>query len=602
VVRAAVLIGANRTGKLPVLNDAAEGARRMEEWCLSQGMARHRVQVFTDENGGTIDVRDIRLAVKKLVDSGSVEQLIVYFAGHGVNIRYGEYWLLTDAPEDASAAVNVEGSMVLARRCGIPHVVFISDACRTAAEGVQAQGITGTEIFPNDPVAGPESPVDIFFGTALGRPALEVKDPAVSSAVFKAVYTTALLDAISGKLPAVLESATLEGEQKHLVRPRPLKSLLLSELPRRVSALGLAAQVSQTPDARITSDDGAWLSSLSSLSSLSQVAATAAAPRGARPRARAPVPDMPDTPETRARRLLLSRLSAGPGAANAGEVPPTAAARAPMSRARARGANTAANANSAAPARRHVDTGCGFVVNGSAVAEALSAQAQVAVVSGATHQVRVDTPAPAANVLLRLQDGSGLLLPALSGFVTTVSIADEEVVDVAYEPSENSPGWTAFAPHEARLRDLRAVVSNAARDNAFRVDEHMAELLSLQMRYDGQMDPALALYAAYAFHELGMGERVQALAVALQAMVGMRFFDLELLSPRRDELTRGVDVARLPPVPMLARGWTFLSAYRMPLPEPLAGIERQLRPSLWTHFDRDGTDRLRDLILTRRLQ
>jgi hypothetical protein len=105
-------------------------------------------------------VSDIKRAIRKLVDDGDIEQLIVYFAIHGVNIRYGEYRLISDAPVDCSAAVNVEVSMALARRCGIPYVVFVSDACRIADKCVQAQGITGSEIFPNDPVSGPENPVD----------------------------------------------------------------------------------------------------------------------------------------------------------------------------------------------------------------------------------------------------------------------------------------------------------------------------------------------------------------------------------------------------------------------------------------------------------
>ena len=191
--RAAVLIGVNRTGKLPKLADAVEGARRMETWALAppQAMKRENVLLFTDERA-PISIGEIRRAIRDLVESGTIEQLIVYFAGHGVNIRYNEYWLLSEAPVDTSAAVNVDGSVALARYCGIPHVVFISDACRTAAEGVQALGITGGEIFPNDPVPGPEGSVDIFFGTTLGRPALEVKDPGDSSGAFEAIYTSTL--------------------------------------------------------------------------------------------------------------------------------------------------------------------------------------------------------------------------------------------------------------------------------------------------------------------------------------------------------------------------------------------------------------------------
>jgi Caspase domain len=141
VKRAAVLIGVDHSGDLPVLADAAQGARRMETWAHGQGM--DPIEVLTDESG-PVDIGAIKRAVQRIVDAGT-DQLIVYFAGHGVNIRYGEYWLLSDAPRDTQAAVNLAGSVVLAQYSSVPYVVFVSDACRSAAEGIRAQFVTGSE-------------------------------------------------------------------------------------------------------------------------------------------------------------------------------------------------------------------------------------------------------------------------------------------------------------------------------------------------------------------------------------------------------------------------------------------------------------------------
>ena len=66
-----------------------------------------------------------------------------------MNVRYNEYWLLSGAPDDPQEAVKVASSVALARYCGIPHVVLVSDACRTAAESIQAQNVEGSSIFPN---------------------------------------------------------------------------------------------------------------------------------------------------------------------------------------------------------------------------------------------------------------------------------------------------------------------------------------------------------------------------------------------------------------------------------------------------------------------
>ena len=114
---------------------AVSSAHAVEKWAQGQEFAS--VNVLTDE-AGPVTIQQIKSAIKAIVEKGTIEQLVVYFSGHGVNIRYGEYWLLSDAPDDTQAAVNVEGSVVLARRAGIPHVVLVSDACRTAAEGIQA--------------------------------------------------------------------------------------------------------------------------------------------------------------------------------------------------------------------------------------------------------------------------------------------------------------------------------------------------------------------------------------------------------------------------------------------------------------------------------
>lgn len=78
----------------------------------------------------------------------TVQQLIVYFSGHGVNMSRGELWLLTGAPDDPNAAVNIARSVELARTCGIRHVAMVSDACRTAAEGIQAQSVRGPRSSP----------------------------------------------------------------------------------------------------------------------------------------------------------------------------------------------------------------------------------------------------------------------------------------------------------------------------------------------------------------------------------------------------------------------------------------------------------------------
>ena len=207
MIRAGVFIGVDKTGNLQKLNDAADGARRMHEWAIKQGMAdRTHAKLITDAGGNRVNPDLIYDATKELIDGPGVDQLILYFAGHGVNISRGEYWLLTDAPGNSNAAVNVQGSVELARYCGIQHVVIISDACRVAPEGIQAQSVRGSNVFPNDAASDRAKPVDQFFACLLGRTAVELKDPAIAAGNYSALYTTALLAALSGEVPDLLES------------------------------------------------------------------------------------------------------------------------------------------------------------------------------------------------------------------------------------------------------------------------------------------------------------------------------------------------------------------------------------------------------------
>jgi Caspase domain len=256
MIRAGVFIGVDKTGDLQRLNDAAAGARRMHGWALDQGMTDlTHAKLITDADGQTVAPERIYDAIKELIDDPGVDQLVLYFAGHGVNINRGEQWLLTEAPVRASAAVNVAGSVELARYCGIQHVVVISDACRTAPEGIQAQNVRGLDVFPNEAASDRAKPVDLFFACFLGRTAAELKDPAVVAGNYTALYTSALLEALSGAHPDLLERATTPGDSSSYIRPRRLQSYLEQEIPRRVRAMRLQQKVNQNPDAIITSDE-----------------------------------------------------------------------------------------------------------------------------------------------------------------------------------------------------------------------------------------------------------------------------------------------------------------------------------------------------------
>ena len=595
--RAAVVIGVRKTGSLQPLQAVSSCVEWVKQWAEDQRFSR--IEVITDEQQ-PVTATTIKNTIKSIIDAGTFEQLIVYFAGHGVNIRYGEYWLLSGAPEDTQEAVNVEGSVVLARQCGLPHVVLISDACRTAAEGIQAQYVTGSEIFPNTGPGGEERCVDLFFASTLGKPALEVRDPADAARAYRAVYTDTLVEALRGTSEPPLERTT---PVKGYVRPWPLKRYLRDAVTRRLIALGVNPTITQTPDARITSDETAWLAELPLVPSRPISAdiprfdfvEDAGAERGgesfgfdasdeAIPNIDAEMVDESVVAETT---VPVSAAAAAQQMLREG-----LEGRAP----RAVDANVQdkdlLDAGLARTSRvfgpDHFETQCGIKSDGKDIRFAWSRIANLAQLS--PDLVRVESPAsPATNVLLELADGSGTVLPVIPDFLTTLTFdEDGELENVSYEPSANTWRWGEFQFRADTLRRLRAIIATSARLGVFHLEGEDAAKLAREIQQSKTVDPGMAIYAAYAYHDQQERQHLNEMLDYLRIDIGVTFYDLALLTRRLDSVG-----PVFPPYPMLAQGWSLLNAFGARLPSSLEGMQRHVVPSLWTTFDPAGVDQLR---------
>jgi len=645
MIRAAVLIGVNKTGELPELSDAVNAAKNMEAWALKQGMRRDQVLLFTDEQK-SVDVATVRKAIFKLIGSGTVEQLIIYFSGHGVNIRLGEYWLLSDAPVDASAAINLESCMRNAYYCPIPHVVFISDACRTAAEGIQAQNVTGSDIFPNDPIGKPSGAVDVFFATTLGKPSLEIKDIAISSNAFKAIYSAALLEALNGNIEKVISSELDVDRIKYFVRPYELTEWLHEELPKRIANSKLHVSVSQEPDARIMSRDKAWLAFIKEEPLISDnfIQKEEIWIGGGKFDATPLTSDdcmwegnvtgisgdsdndnpteiwMAPTPRVHSYTREANRFRA---TAPMARTLPSLFETAPMPLSNdellttlkheglRRGFNMKDRKQIAATIFSNEDAAwlsaaqCGLKLIGSNVAECLSAEKGIDIELSPDHQIgRINMISQVNNVFFRLADNSGMLLPAIRGFLMILTVDDGELIDLAYEPLLNTPTRLDFERHVAELDALRDIVSFLARNGIFRLDEKTGPKFLEMVQYENsKIDPALVLYAAYAYHDIKMLQRIEEMGISIKEILGFRFFDVELLSGAFNDNESDSFISNtsyFPLIPMLSKGWAILPAVKAPVPDELMALQPFLLPSLWTHFNPEGADRLRQFILTRR--
>jgi caspase domain-containing protein len=555
--RGVVLIGVARTGGgLPELQAVKSALDDIETWARScQQLPADRVRRLSDEHG-PVTAADVKAAVRELADAGDVEQLVVYFSGHGVNIGYNEFWLLSDAPDDAGAAVNVRGSAVLAEYCGFRHVVLISDACRSAAAGVIGQAMTGQAIFPNRGRGDSSTPVDVFYACTLGHPALEVAAP--GAATYTAIYTQVLVDALHGDPPDLVEVAAGTPDEG-FVWPVRLKKYLAGAVTGRLHAAGVPLTTFQTPDARVSAD-GAWLSRLSL--PLRDVHHDGTAPH---------VVEGPLV--SASRELVTASLAAG----TPGSAPAPAPVAAPAHDLLVR----SVDAVRAGPAEPD-DLDHALVVHGRRVVRAASPHGPATIDGdGATVRVTGD----ARLVVLEFDDGTCAMLPAPPGFVAGVLFDDDELLDVSYQPARSSWLRDAYEEKAAQLTDLRAVIASASKYGVFRLDDRSAAQLARQMHVARSLDLSLALYAGYAYDRLGDRERLQRLRLALAAHEpGIVWFDLDVLAqgrPLPDEVV-------VPLVPALSQGWAEATAVGAGDAALLATLQPLREPSLWTLFDRSA--------------
>ncbi len=606
--RAAILIGVQQAQTLPKLQAVWDGVRGMKEWALSQGIDKDLVRTITDETG-KVTPQQIKDAVSEFAGPGDLDQLIIYFAGHGVNVRRGEYWLLSDAIDDADAAVNVAGSVDLAR-CGvIPHVVFVSDACRTAAVGIQAGGITGSVIFPNKPVLGREKFVDLFFATLLGEPSVEIANPG-NAKKFRAVYTETLLEALRGQHPEITKPDSETGLR--LVRPWPLKQFLEKELPNRVhqATLGPSPR-DQQPDARLTSDpDGpnVWLSALK-LPEPTVTHPVHSRLRGSNRRAerRATLTQIELSRPQEAMRTVLtdsnSNIDEVLGVVRGIAVPPS-----PVGSQKRTDPNqqfvSDQNQQFADGVLRtaepfgpmHFESDCGFKIRGAKVTRCDDRQASAKLLDhGTLVRVKLHDGEPCVSVLLTLDNGHGVLLPAIRDFLATLTFDGLNLVDVAYEPSDNSYRWQEYQQRATELRNLRAVIASSSRLGTFRLEGTDAETLARRMQISKGIDPSLALYAAHAYRDQGNRQRIREMADYMQGDLNICLFDIALLAGLiKDPIVKS---KVFPFLPMLSQSWALMAAYEVDVPPLLKGMSRHVSTdSLWTLFDADGVGLISQVI------
>ncbi|MFK0690084.1 caspase family protein [Mesorhizobium sp. IMUNJ 23033] len=558
--RAAVVIGVDQPRGLPRLSGAASGARTFGNWLESEGFD---VKLFVDDQG-PVEIKPITDAMKELVNRPTLEQLVVYFSGHGCVLLDSERWLLSDAPEDSNAAITFLPCFARAQQFPIPNIVFISDACRSKPDTFGMAQISGSSLFPApELISTPFQPhIDTFFATMPGHTASEVSvEQSVSE--YEGIYTSAFLDAF--KRPTQQMILDLGGGLK-VVPNRKLEEFLFTEVRKRARARSI--QRPQFPQTNVTALDEMYIG---------RVAADAQIQESG-----APEPNVSDV--VRAALVAVD--------------PRLTTARADFSQdsidaiAEESGFTHARDAILLATFRQTPGSllTSGIRIIGAQVervAAAPGVRTELVVVEGQTI-VHVEYEGPAATVAIQFSDGNGTVAAGLRYFVANIVVDGGLVSSVSYDSEGNPPN--------DQIRRLQATVAAAARLGIFRIqgsgEERMRQAVELgnSLRMGKFADPTLGIYAAYAYNEAAFSDRVHSVAQLMRDDLGAQLFDVAMLA---GELTgRGPDLPAdiFPQCPMLSQGWNFLQAADVHLPVIYQSAQHYLLPALWTTFARPGMD------------
>ena len=569
----AVAIGVARAGSLPELPGAVNGAKEFHNWADKQG---YETYLVTDESE-EVTVQKLKAQIKKIIDEGEAERLVIYFAGHGIQPSINtQYWLLSRWEADSDEAVNCSLSFSNAQRSGISQIAVFADACRASAP--DAASVGGSSIFPKSVASAVTfSQWDHFLASRLGGSAQEVSAP--DSAKAYGIFTRCLMLALSGaaeeaitdRPPRVVTSETLAD---YLEKAVPLES------GETVGANVQAPEVS-----------AAWRSPRDIYLELTAPVA------GEQPRiwdrlkkphyqglktVSKPRPDFSDiedfskpraSEEFRAQKSQFSKQAL------------EAVAKAERRNERAAKENEALFAAS----QGQLETGHGLTLIGSEAVAVTVQRGQQANLfrQNSTANIRGHGEKP-LSILIELHNGNWIAGCILPEFVGTIVVKDSLAASVNYAPARDGRfpyesfgniapmlnRWTALM-HQGRFGDYKELEQIADQFHKYR-----------------HINPSLGIIAAYAYERRGDLSEIDKVASYFAQARQPVPFDVALLSTKpvrrtKRGLTVELDAGRRAVAgsfPLMTQGWSFLDREDDFVPSVLFEVRAGLLPALWTTF------------------
>ncbi|MDR6903863.1 caspase family protein [Rhizobium miluonense] len=563
--RGAVVIGVDKIQGLPVLH-ATDGANQVAQWLTGEGF---EVKLLLDTTT-KVTLQEIFDAVAEFVGRGNVSMLVIYFAGHGYMANVAaEWWMLSGAPANPNEAVSFLESVYLAKNCGIPNVVIISDACRSTPESLNAGSVRGGLIFPVVGLPSATCDVDRFMATCAGNRAYELPVAESVNQGYQGIFTGSFMDAFrrpDKDMVKPIRDGTL------VVPNRALKKYLQREVQKRAQDKSIILK--QLPDVEVTSDDMVYIGHAQA-----QV-------RASLPGTLLPIDTIVDFAFKKAGASFSNIDLNGENISPERELEVE---------------KQAADVGFTQTAQMVIDdghetslSGTGVYVSGNAVKYfALMGPSAADVTSDGFLNVEIKDRR-AENVLIRFNDGTGTVIPVISNYTTFVSLGDGgEINNVRYAPSKDNNLSSAYTQNQPRIKRLQSVFAAAAAYGTFRIEGPRSErrerdkYFREDIRIADGIDPTLSIYTGYIYADADLDTELREISAKLRDQLGIGLFDLELLSGALRQPSNAV----FPSFPMMAQGWSFLRVMGAQS-EQTTTLKPYLMKSPWTMFTLDGMEHL----------
>jgi len=583
----ALCIGVDFVGTMEPLNKAASSAKMFSEWAREQGYA---IELFVDSSMTKVGRRQILDRLREIIDSKRYEQLIIFFSGHGVlRTLQNEVWLLSEADFDGSEMIDVTGTIDMARRSGIPHVLIVSDACRTISRDFTFSLGQGN-IFPTQIPRSNTSVVDVMYGCRPGTPALELREDE-----WYGVFSDTLINVLNGKYPHLAKESA--GIPKYwYISGFELKYTLPRIVQGRVQDFD--PTLDQEPEIFVEySDPKPPISKFDKRPGVLISASGGPPPPFSTPDSMG-YPGFIEKSEYVSVQKILDKLGTSIG--NNEYIDMTTRMYEMLDKIR----NTGEIDKEFVRYSPFYPYTSRFVIKGVAVKQVLILGNPGWLIKERRKEGElitvIDFPdiVGSSNALLILENGFSLPLAVLRGYVGTMVFNEDQLLTLNYTPAEsNDHAYWTYTQNREKIDEARNFVAYCANEgynyskvfaNFFnRNDDRIYSDAGSFLRIGKSIDPSLALYASYAFRQEGKFDKITSVLSYLREDRNPIIFDIAMLGNELDQHK----IAGY--CPLMTSGWSYQHLFNDHVRSEFMEASKFLDSGVWTMFKPEGTDILR---------